>query len=203
MPRFTNAEYADMVFLYGFCDGSGRAAAAEYLRRYPDRIVPHHTTFSNVFRCLRETGSFPNRRVEKDGLGNAEVVLNAVERSPSTSIRRISHTTGIPQTNVWRILHHNGLYPYHLQKVQHLLPGDLENRVRYCQWLQNNLEIIPHILFTDEAQFTRNGINNTRNSHIWADQNPHETIVVNHQHRFSVNVWCGLLNSNLIGPHFF
>ena len=64
------------------------------------------------------------------------------------------------------------------------------------------MDIIPHILFTDEAQFTRNGINNTRNSHMWAEKKPHATIVVNHQHRFSVNVWCGLLNNHLIGPHF-
>lgn len=205
MPKtFAKAEYADMVFVYGFCNGSGRAAVEEYRRRYPNRAVPHHNTFSNVFQCWRETGSCPRPRIERqrDYHQQADIVLNAVERSPSTSIRRISRMTGVRQTQVWRILHHDGLYPYHTQRVQHLLPDDSAHRVRYCQWLQNNLEVIPRILFTDEAQFTRDGINNTRNSHTWAHQNPHNVIVGNHQRRFSVNIWCGLLNNHLIGPHF-
>jgi hypothetical protein len=25
-------------------------------------------------------------------------------------------------------------------------------------------------MFTDEAQFNRDGVNNTRNSHVWADE---------------------------------
>jgi len=30
MPHiFTNAEYADMMYVYGFCDGSATAAAVE------------------------------------------------------------------------------------------------------------------------------------------------------------------------------
>jgi len=27
---FTNAEYADMMYVYGFCDGSATAAVEEY-----------------------------------------------------------------------------------------------------------------------------------------------------------------------------
>jgi hypothetical protein len=31
MPQtFSNAGYADIVFVYGFCKGNGRVAAAEY-----------------------------------------------------------------------------------------------------------------------------------------------------------------------------
>lgn len=89
-----------MVFLDGFCDGSGLAAAAEYLRRYPDHVVPCYTTFSNFFFCLKEREFFPNRSVEKDEFENAEVILNAVERSFSTSICPTSHIMGIPQANV-------------------------------------------------------------------------------------------------------
>jgi len=59
---------------------------------------------------------------------------------------------------------------------------------------------LPYILFTDEATFTRNGINNTRNSHNLAQDNPHATVETNFQTRFSVNVWCGIINDMLIGP---
>ena len=35
MPHiFTNAEYADMMYVYGLCDGSATAAVEEYRRRF-------------------------------------------------------------------------------------------------------------------------------------------------------------------------
>jgi hypothetical protein len=49
---------------------------------------------------------------------------------------------------------HDGLYPYYLQRVQHLLPCDHANRVQFCEWLQPWLHIVHDILFTDEAEFT-------------------------------------------------
>jgi len=54
-------------------------------------------------------------------------------------------------------------------------------------------------MFTDEAQFNGDGVNNTRNSHVWGDENPHATVESNFQ-RFSVNVWCAVLDDQLIGP---
>ena len=57
-----------------------------------------------------------------------------------------------------------------------------------------------YILFTVEAQFNCDGVNNTHNSHVWADENPHATVKSNFQLRFSVNVWCAVLDDHLIGP---
>jgi len=45
-------------------------------------------------------------------------------------------------------------------------------RLEFCYWLHTNRQLLPLILFTDEATFTRNGINNTRNSHRWSHENP-------------------------------
>jgi hypothetical protein len=59
------------------------------------------------------------------------------------------------------------------------------------------------ILFSDEAQFTRDGVYNTHNSHVWAEINPHATVETNFQHRFSVNVCCGVLHDQLIAPFIF
>ena len=56
-----------------------------------------------------------------------------------------------------------------------------------------------YILFTNEAQFNRDGVNNTHDSHVWADENPHATVENNFQLRFSVNVWCAVLGDQLIG----
>ena len=57
------------------------------------------------------------------------------------------------------------------------------------------------VLFTDEFTFTRNGILNLRNMHVWADENPHAQVVQSHQHRFSINIWAGIIADHIIGPH--
>ncbi|EZA47505.1 hypothetical protein X777_15498 [Ooceraea biroi] len=41
MPKvFSNEEYTDIHFVYGFCDGNARAAVREYQCRFPNRRVP-------------------------------------------------------------------------------------------------------------------------------------------------------------------
>ena len=72
-----------------------------------------------------------------------------------------------------------------------------------CHWITAHPELLSVILFTDEASFTRDGINNSRNVHTWSNENPHETRVTNFQRRFSVNVWCGVLGNRLTGPFVF
>jgi hypothetical protein len=37
---FTNAEYAEMLYIYGFCNGSATAAVEECRRRFPTRRIP-------------------------------------------------------------------------------------------------------------------------------------------------------------------
>jgi len=63
--------------------------------------------------------------------------------------------------------------------------------------------MIRNILFTDDAHFTRDGVNNTNNSHLWDRNNPHGTVENNYQHRFSLNVWCDVIGDQLIGPYIF
>jgi hypothetical protein len=92
------------------------------------------------------------------------------------------------------------MYPFHVRKVQHLQPQDHLTRLQFCQWLNRNQNLIPFILFTDEATFHRDGINNTHNAHQWSADNPFASVESNFQHRFSVNVWCGMIDDHLIGP---
>jgi len=40
MPHtYSNGEYADIVFVYGFCDGNANAARSEYATRFPNRRI--------------------------------------------------------------------------------------------------------------------------------------------------------------------
>ena len=57
-------------------------------------------------------------------------------------------------------------------------------------------------LFTDPAGFTRDGIFNFHNCHVWAADNPNELKHARHQLSFSFNVRVGKLGDCLIGPHF-
>jgi hypothetical protein len=108
-------------------------------------------------------------------------------------MEKVSHMT------VQRILHDN------LQRVQALSVEDYAPRLRFCTWFLNkcnrNLLFHPSILFTDEAGFTRDGIINFHNSHMWADENPHGIIQSRHQQRFSINIWAGIIGDFFIWPH--
>lgn len=84
--------------------------------------------------------------------------------------------------------------------------GDYGSRLIFSNYLRgqaNPQRFVAKILFTDEAQFTRDGVNNCRNEHRWAVENPREKLERGHQRRFSVNCWCGILGSQIIGPYFF
>ena len=72
-------------------------------------------------------------------------------------------------------------------------------RLEFCNLLQNIRQLFPLILFTGEASFTRNAINNTRNFHRWSHYNPHGTVETNFERRFSISLWCGMFDDMLIG----
>lgn len=206
MPNlFTNAEYADIIYVYGFCNGNARAAVGEYQRRFPGRRVPSRHSFSRVFQFSREHGRFPGTHgnVERAVRPAEENIVDAAIQNPSTSTRRIAHALGVPQTRVWRALRAERLHPYHIQKVQRLQPGDEVARLTFCRWIMHHPRTLSRIIFTDEAQFTRDGVWNSRNSHLWAHNNPHAIVQKNSQHKFCLNVWFGVVNDTLIGPHFF
>jgi len=101
---------------------------------------------------------------------------------------------------VWKTLHAEGMYPYHAQRVQHLGPGDFADRLELCKWCNGSRELYRYILFTDESQFNHDGVNNTNNSQMWADDNPHATEESNFQQRFIVNILCAVLDEQLIVP---
>jgi hypothetical protein len=83
--------------------------------------------------------------------------------------------------------------------------GDHARRRTFCQWMIGKINTQPnflnYLLTTDESGFTREGIFNVHNTHLWAQENPHAVREHNFQQEFSLNVWAGILNGRLIGPH--
>lgn len=134
-----------------------------------------------------------------------EEVLHHVEANPSTSVRAIAHDMGAARSTVWRVLRDQQLHPYRLLQVQAMGLEDHLPRRRFCRWwLQQELRQ-PHfgryVLFTDEACFTRDGYFNSRNSHIWNENNPHVIALRRDQHQFVINIWAGIVGEQIIGPY--
>ena len=98
------------------------------------------------------------------------------------------------------------LHPYHIQVHQALNEDDFDNRLNFCHWLRTMLRenrlLLSKILWTDEATFHSNGGVNRHNMHYWDATNPHWMREVQ-QVRWSLNVWCGILGRQIIGPFFF
>lgn len=99
------------------------------------------------------------------------------------------------------------LHPYHIVLHQALIEQNFDNRLNYCQWmlgmLEENRNFLTEILWTDEATFSSDGRVNRHNMHYWSAENPHWLREVQHQGRWSLNVWCGIIGDRIIGPYFF
>ncbi|KAJ4448333.1 hypothetical protein ANN_10348 [Periplaneta americana] len=183
--------------MYGKADGNAALARRLYQERYPHRQCPDRKTFVRLHYRLCEYGKF-----NSPGLGRGrprsttpevqEEILEAVNMTPSISTRRVALQVNVPHTTVWRLLKEYQLYPYHLQRVQALSPADYPARVRFCQWFLQQCGVNPNfpalVLFTDLAQFTRDGITNFHNQHVWAYENPRATVPSHHQVRFSLDM---------------
>ncbi|KAK5649221.1 hypothetical protein RI129_000250 [Pyrocoelia pectoralis] len=127
MFTFTTREYADIHYIYGFCDGNSVAAAREYGLRFPNRRLPDRRVFQRVHNYLCEHGTFPKPSTERpiqQVLDNEDNLLRQFDNNPSTSVRRVSAQFNVPRMRVWRTLKRHGLYPFHIQPVQALLPAD-------------------------------------------------------------------------------
>lgn len=208
---YTVSEYCDMHFMYGAAFGNSLQARRLYQQHYPDRQCPSHVTFSAVHNRLRETGTFKinmndtgsNRDVRT--VDYEEDILRRFEENPRTSTRAVANETNSSHFSVWKVLKENNMHPYSIQKVQTLSPDDYPRRVNSSRWFLHKIVETPNflqkVIFTDESTFNRDGVFNSRNSHCWAYENPHSTVMRRSQTRFSVNVWVGLLNNRIIGPY--
>jgi hypothetical protein len=88
------------------------------------------------------------------------------------------------------------------------MPHDYHHCLQYCEWLlrehERDLGFLEHILWSDEAAFTHEGIFNSHNSNLWAQPNPHVTREWGHQVHWGINVvrtWrpC-IMACNITGP---
>lgn len=211
MP-FTNEEAYDMLACYFQSFENAVLASREYAMRYPHRVHHSRMVFQRLARRLRQQGRVqpvsslrrPRHARTEDTITN---VLAYVHAECHISIREIVRDLGVSYGTIQRILADKKLHPYHVVLHQALSEADFDNRLNYCYWLKNMIRDIPQflsqILWTDEASFTNTGRVNLHNMHYWSETNPHWMREVDNQHRWTVNVWCGIVNGMIVGPHIF
>jgi len=60
-------------------------------------------------------------------------IIDMVQGSPRTSTPRVSARLSVPRKKVSRkLLYTEGLYPYHIKRIQHLKPVSLVSRMASC-----------------------------------------------------------------------
>ncbi|XP_011313280.1 uncharacterized protein [Fopius arisanus] len=188
MVRFTAAEYADMVAVYGVAGGVAAEATlcGAYQRLREDNLLPRH-------------GEVRPRR--GDRVQVEEEILETVENSPELSVRGIASALGTTRSTVHRVLRVEGLHPWKYTPVQELKPEDFPKRVDFCQWLLDRSrepEVIRNVCWTDEKIFVRKGIVNQHNEHHWAFKNPRLTKETNFQYRWDhMNIWGGIIGDEV------
>lgn len=129
-------------------------------------IVAKFERYGNV-RDARRTGRPRSGR----SVENIQLVRQSVTASPETSTRRRSTQLGIPRGTVIQILKKDlRLYPYKIQMVQQLNPGDLAKRLEYSRTLLNIAEndelFLENLMMTDEAHFHLSGFVNKKKLQI-------------------------------------
>ena len=106
MPfTFSVAEYADMIYVYIFCDNNSIHAIAEYQRCFLNRRIPTQRMFTRVYQTLRDTGTLPGIHISaehdvNESIDEEEGIVQMVQSSPHVSIRRTARRLRVPHTRV-------------------------------------------------------------------------------------------------------
>lgn len=199
----------NMLLVLGECRNNYREASNVFRQRYG--VEKSHMAFHRLERRVRTTGSVISRTrnrvkqiINEDNKVN---ILAAVNRNPHISQRQLERESNISRTSIRRLLKTEKFHPYHLVLHQELLPTDYDQRIRFCAWMRRAIEennnFLFNVLFSDESTFTNCGQVNRHNLHYWSPENPYWMHTVPFQHRWSLNVWCGIVGDSVIGPYFF
>lgn len=206
--RYSNDQITDMILALGAAHGNLSEAAREYNRMRPLEAAPHVDTIKKYVTRLRETGQFHHERhkVSRVTSDAAPGILAFAAANPHASVRDMARASGVSKSTVWNILHSNKFHPYHVSLHQALEPGDAEKRVDFANFVLNMFEededFPLKVMFTDEANFSRDAQVNLHNAHYWSLENPHWLREAHFQRKWSINVWAGIFNGSVVGPHF-
>jgi hypothetical protein len=98
MPlTFTHEEYADMQFIYRYCNGNGEATAAEHWQCFPNHRIPYQNLFCNVHRNVTVVPSHKKMQNMRSNDVTGKLMYLVLFSKPHihTGVHRISVQTNI------------------------------------------------------------------------------------------------------------
>ncbi len=198
-----------MVYCYAECRKNAEAAVWQYAEKYPQGFFCH--TLLCVIRWWEEKGTVAvlpksRRPCTASSEASSTLILANVAANPHVSSRTTARNLGICKSSVLRVLHSHRFHPYHVHCHQELTVNDRPMRVDFYNRLLVKHDADPnflsHMIYSDESQFSRDGIVNKHIMHYWADTNPRWLLEGCHQVNWHFSVWCGMYKKNIIGPVF-
>ena len=209
MVAFTNEEYFNILGTFHRSNRNAHEASRLYAELDPGARLPSVPVFLRTYNKLIITGSVMTRTRNRDSPAVDEIegaVLEEVENNPQTSTRAIAADVGASHTTVRKVLIKHCFHPFKACLNQELLQADYGRRNAFCNWIlgrANPREFVKHLMMSDECSFSSDGHVNRHNMHYWSSENPHWMREVQNQGRWTINVWCGVLGDQVIGPFFF
>lgn len=217
MPKLSKDWRIALVRAY-YRNGSNAAAALRDLRHEMNlRKGPcDKKTVQRLVKKYELTGSVTDAprsgrpKTSVDTVIEIGMIADAISEENAhgeCSVRAVAKASGVAPMTAWRALRKElRLYPYRIQRLHKLEPGDPQRRLAFAQDFLTRVAIdddwLDTILWTDEAHFTLTGQVNSRNCVIWANENPH-AFVQTPLHDQKVTVWCGVTSHCMLGPYFF
>lgn len=130
-----------------------------------------------------------------------------MDNNPRKSTRQFAHELNKPRKRIQNTLHSHGYKAFKIHVSQALRPGDNERRLQFCNWfvqkIDENVDFLNNIIWTDECNFSTSGLFNRNNEHYWSIDNPRINQQVRIQGRTSFNVWIGMWRNTIIGPFIY
>ena len=212
MKNYDLQERISMILIIGECEENCLLASRVYAQKYPERNHPDKRVFERLLRDFKRSGSVAYPKAVRPGtiVGNEEKeldVLGAITENSYVGQREVSEITNISRRSVGRIIKKYKYHPYHIMLHQALSDEDFARRIDFCIWAMDKFgedeQFFDRVMFSDESTFHNNGLVNRHNFHYYSDENPHLIRSIDHQRRWSVNVWAGVIGTKVIGPHFF
>lgn len=208
--KLTLEEKIEVILICGE-NRSCRQAAEIFNGRHPNKAI-HNSTVLRLLNKFKLTGSVENRHKvphikTATNEENTFNVLLSVAENPRAPLSERKEQVDMSSRSIGRILKQHRFIAYKPKFIHTLFERDLDARIDFSFWFQGMIEsdrnFAKKVLFTDESTFTSNGIVSSQNCRWWADENPNFTIEARNQYSFKTNVWCGIINTKIIGPYFF
>lgn len=212
MSRLELDTRLELVKLYYSNHESAAATLRAYKSKHSLRRDPFPlSTITRLVQKFEKTktlhDSKSSGRPSKEDERTDEVLESMSELQASNPLRHasargIARTTGINKSSVLKILHSNGLSPYHIQVCQAITETDKIKRLEFANWVLENQETLKHVLWSDEAYFSLDGLVNRHNCVIWSYENP-KAVIPRKLHPEKICVWMGFSSDYKLEPYFF